>query len=70
MSWFNVGYSEKHLKQMDQVYKKKYGKNIKKISERKEFDLLPVADQEDHNDSITDQNIDDVIDYSDKDKDE
>jgi hypothetical protein len=65
MSWFNVGYSEKHLKQMDDVYKRKYGK-VKRLSEIKEFDSLPVDDDSDHDDVKTlDENKDEKFDYSD-----
>jgi len=64
MSWFNVGISDKELELRDKFYKRKYGK-VKSINERKEYDLLPIIDEADHTDNITDTNIDEVIDYSD-----
>jgi hypothetical protein len=64
MSWFNVGYSEKHLKQMDDVYKRKYGK-VKRLSEIKEFDSLPVDDADYEEIKSLDENKDEKFDYSD-----
>ena len=64
MSWFNVGYSEKHLKQMNDVYKRKYGK-VKRLSEINEFDLLPVDNADYEEIKSLDENKDEKFDYSD-----
>ncbi len=65
MSWFNIGYSEKHLKQMDEVYKRKYGK-VKLLSEIKDFDSLLIADDADYEEiKSLDENKDEKFDYSD-----
>jgi hypothetical protein len=66
MSWFNIGISNKELEQRDKIYKRKYGKEVKSVNERKEFDLLPVIDDPDFKDNEVDTNIDEVIDYSDE----
>lgn len=67
MSWFSVPYSKKAIEREEKSYKRKYGKVINRVSEVKEYDLLPTDD--DLIDRIdvkdVDENIDEKYDYSD-----
>jgi hypothetical protein len=67
MSWFNPPYSKKAIAKEETTYKRKYGKAVNRVSERKEYDLLPTDDDQiDRIDSTDlDDNIDEKYDYSD-----
>lgn len=65
MSWFNIPYSKKAVEREEKTFQRKYGK-VKRISERKEFDLLPIAEDVDFEEGKgLDENIDEKFDYSD-----
>ena len=64
MSWFEIPYSKKVIEREEKAFQRRYGK-VKRISEIKEIDLLPV-DKEDYEDGKgLDDNIDEKFDYSD-----
>jgi hypothetical protein len=68
LSWFNLGVSKEELEQMDREFERKYGKDIKRLSEIKEFESLPIDDDDkaDHEEVNTmDENKDEKFDYSD-----
>jgi hypothetical protein len=67
LSWFNLGVSKEELEQMDREFERKYGKDIKRLSEIKEFESLPIDDDKaDHEEVNTmDENKDEKFDYSD-----
>ena len=65
MSWFNIPYSKKVIDREEKTIIRKYGK-VKRLSEIKEIDLLPVADDPDYEDiKNLDENKDEKFDYSD-----
>ena len=64
MSWFNIPYSKKILEREEKNIVRKYGK-VKRISEVKEIDLLPIDDADYEDGEGLDENKDEKIDYSD-----
>jgi hypothetical protein len=65
MSWFNTPYSKKTIDKEQKTFIRKYGK-VKRFSEIKDFDSLPIDDATaDHEDESTDDNKDEKFDYSD-----
>ena len=69
MSWFSIPYSKRVIEREEKLYKRKYGKTIKRVSESNEYTLLPS--DEDLIDSMDllsiDENKDEKFDYSDLD---
>ena len=64
MSWFNIPYSKKAIEKEENKFVKRYGK-VKRISEIKEFDLLPTDDPDYEDVKSLDDNKDEKFDYSD-----
>jgi hypothetical protein len=67
MSWFPI--PKDKLEQEEKIIKRGYGK-VKRISERKDYDMLPSDDDEGidmDEDKTRDTNLDQEVDYSDDD---
>ena len=64
MSWYNLGYSKKVIEKEEKTFISKYGK-VKRLSEIKEIDLLPVDDVDYEDGKGLDENKDEKFDYSD-----